>query len=98
MYYVVEMTVLFTSLDDVQARAQQTLAQHRARSRALHERGDVVMAGAFLQPEPLDGYLRTMTICRTEEAAEAFVAGDPFILTGQVLTHRIRSWANMFAT
>ena len=98
MYFVVEMTVLFTSMAEVQERAQHTLVEHRERARKLHEQGDVLMAGAFLQPEPLDGYMRTMAICRTEQAAEEFVAGDPFILSGQVLAHRIRSWANMFAT
>jgi uncharacterized protein YciI len=38
-----------------------------------------------------------MAVCRSQDAAERFVAGDPFVRNGTVLTHRIRPWANMFA-
>jgi uncharacterized protein len=97
VYYVVEMTVPFGSLAEVQQRAPQALAEHMSRSMQLHEQGEVLMAGAFLQPEPEDGHMRTMAICRSREAAESFVAGDPFVRDGTVLAHRIRPWANMFA-
>ena len=49
------------------------------------------------QPDPEGGSLQTMAICRSQEAAERFVSGDPFVRNGQVLSHRIRVWANMFA-
>jgi uncharacterized protein YciI len=55
------------------------------------------MAGAFRQPDAQDGHLRAMAICRSREAAERFVAGDPFVRHGTVLEHRIRPWATMFA-
>ncbi len=97
VYHVVEMTVPYTSIAEAQARAPEALAEHIARSTELHDAGDVLMAGAFLQPDPSDGYLRTMAICRSQEAAERFVAGDPFVRDGTVLSHRIRAWANMFA-
>jgi uncharacterized protein len=97
VYYVVEMTVPYTSLAEVQAQAPEALAEHIKRSTELHHAGDVLMAGAFLEPDPQDGYLRTMAVCRGQEAAERFVAGDPFVRNGTVLTHRIRAWANMFA-
>ena len=97
VYYVVEMTVPFTSVAEAQERAPDTLAEHLSRSTELHRDGDVLMAGAFLQPDPEDGHLRTMANCRNQEAAERFVAGDPFVRNGTVLGHRIRAWANMFA-
>jgi uncharacterized protein YciI len=97
VYYVVEMTVPYTSLTEVQTQAPDTLAEHINRSTELHRAGDVLMAGAFLEPDPADGYLRTMAVCRSQEAADHFVAGDPFVREGTVLTHRIRAWANMFA-
>jgi uncharacterized protein YciI len=97
VYYVVEMTVTFTSLAEVQQQAPAALADHLARSKALHDEGAVLMAGAFLEPEPDDPHLRTMAICASRDAAERFVAGDPFVRSGQVLAHRIRPWANMFA-
>jgi hypothetical protein len=55
------------------------------------------MAGAFLQPDPATGYLPTMAICRSREAAERFVERDPFLRSEQVLEHRISAWANLFA-
>ena len=97
VYYVVEMTLPYTSLAEVQTHAPAALAEHLARSMELHQVGDVLMAGAFLQPEPEDGYLRTMAVCRSQEAAERFAAGDPFVRNGSVLQQRIRPWANMFA-
>ena len=97
VYYVVEMTVPYASLADVQTHAPEALAEHLTRSTQLHQAGDVLMAGAFLQPDPQDGYLRTMAICRSQQAAERFVTGDPFVRNGTVLRHRILPWANMFA-
>lgn len=97
VYYVVEMTVAFTSLAHVQQQAPAALADHLARSRALHDEGAVLMAGAFLEPEPDDEHMRTMAICVSRDAAERFVAGDPFVRSGHVPAHRIRPWANMFA-
>jgi len=97
VYYVVEMKIPFSSLAEVQEQAPAALVEHLRRATELHREGDVVMAGAFLQPEPEDGYLRTMAICRSQDAAERFVAGDPFVRDGAVLAHRIRPWGNMFA-
>jgi len=39
-----------------------------------------------------------MAIFRTREAAEEFVAGDPFVLNGVVRSHVIREWNDMFAS
>jgi uncharacterized protein YciI len=97
VYYVVEMTVGFGSVAEAQQRAPEALAAHVRRSAQLHDQGQVLMAGAFLEPDPEDGQLRTMAICPSQAAADAFVAGDPFVQSGQVLAHRIRPWANMFA-
>jgi uncharacterized protein YciI len=91
------MKIPFASLADVQAQAPGALAEHLRRASELHQAGDIIMAGAFLQPEPEDGYLRTMAICRDQDAAETFVAGDPFVRDGVVLAHRVRPWGNMFA-
>jgi uncharacterized protein YciI len=97
VYYVVDMTVPYTSLAQAQQQAPEALAEHVNRSAELHRAGEVLMAGAFLEPDPTDGYLRTMAVCRSQEAADRFVAGDPFVRNGTVLMHRVRAWANMFA-
>ena len=97
MFYVVEMTVPYASLAEAREKAPEALAEHVARTAELYRAGDVLMAGAFLEPDPEDGYLRTMAVCRSQQAADEFVAGDPFVRAGTVLAHRIRPWANMFA-
>jgi uncharacterized protein YciI len=70
---------------------------HPKRSTELHHACDVLMAGAFLQPDPQDGYLRAMAVWSSQEAADRFVAGDPFVRNGTVFAHQVRAWANMFA-
>jgi uncharacterized protein YciI len=69
--------------------------KHLNRSKELHEAGQLVMAGAFLdhagQP------LRTMAILVSKEAADNYIAGDPFVQIGMVSSSEIREWANMFA-
>ncbi len=97
VYYVVEMTVPFTSLAEAQAKAAEPLAEHVRLTTDLHRAGEVLMAGAFLEPDAQDGYLRTMAVCRSREAADRFVAGDPFVRNGTVVDHRVRAWANLFA-
>ena len=97
VYYVVEMTVRYTSLPQAMEQAPEALAEHRARARRMHDAGQVIMAGAFLHPDSEGGPLRTMAICSTREVAEDFVAGDPFVIRGEVATHSIREWANMFS-
>jgi len=97
VFYVVEMTVPYASLAEAREKAPEALAEHVARTTELYRAGDVLMAGAFLEPDPEDGYLRTMAVCRSQQAADEFVAGDPFVRAGTVLAHRIRPWANMFA-
>src|SRR6516225_7707532 len=89
------MTLSYTSLAEVEAHAPKALAEHLTRSIELHQFGDVLMAGAFRQPEPEDGNLRTMAGCRSQDIAERFVAGDPFVRNRSVLQQRIRPWANM---
>jgi uncharacterized protein YciI len=51
------------------------------------ERGDVVGIGPFM-----DG--GNMAIFRSLDAAESFVARDPFILEGLVASYLIQSWAD----
>ncbi len=93
MYWVVLIVTAFTSFDDAMRRAPAELERHRAHSGRMHERGDVLMAGAFIEES---GPLSTMAICRTRAAAEEFIAGDPFVQAGLVTSSKIRQWADMF--
>jgi uncharacterized protein len=95
LYYVVFLTTTYRSFAEAQEQAPEDIAAHRARSRAMHEQGTVVMAGAFLDwpEEPLSA----MVVLTSREAAEDYVQGDPFVQKGKVSSWHIREWANMFA-
>lgn len=61
--------------------------QHLGLAKASHGKGDMVIAGAF--NDPLDG---AALVFRTREAAEAFVATDPYVSSGLVTGWRVREW------
>ena len=94
LYYVVSLITKYTSMQEVKETASETLAMHVMRSRDLHQKGKVLMAGAFLDKpgEPIS----TMVILPTREDAEAFVKDDPFVQKGMVSSWTIREWQNMF--
>ena len=95
VYYAVFVVTSFESFDDVMARSPDELAAHVARSKELHARGTLLMAGAFLN-NPQES-LSTMAVLTTREDAEDYIRGDPFVLKGTVSTWYIREWANIFA-
>lgn len=57
--------------------------------RAHHERGELLMAGAW--GEPVDGALFIFK-ADGPETIEAFVESDPYVKNGLVVAHRIRQW------
>lgn len=61
--------------------------QHLELANGAHDRGEMVLAGAF--NDPLDG---AALVFRTKEAAEAFVKVDPYVSSGLVTGWEIREW------
>ena len=94
-YYVVFCTTKFTSFEDAKTNAPDDIAAHIKRSHELHEKGTLLMSGAFI--EKTDAPLSTMAVLTSREAAEEYIKGDPFVLKGMVSNWYIRDWANMFA-
>ena len=80
--------VLYEPADDVLERAPEHFPAHSARIREFHERGELLMVGTFGDPQR-EG---SMAIFPTREAAEEFVAGDPFVLHGVVAEWTVRPW------
>ena len=80
--------VLYHSAEDALERTAEVYPAHRQRIDEFHARGDLLMVGPFGDP------LRegAMSVFRTREAAEEFVAGDPFVLEGVVARYEIREW------
>jgi uncharacterized protein YciI len=76
-------------VDDYVNRRAPFRAEHLQLLRDLHERGEVVMAGAV--GEQPDG---AIIIFRSDSAAsaEAFVAVDPYVRNGLVRSWRVQPW------
>ncbi|MFK3671252.1 YciI family protein [Leifsonia aquatica] len=70
------------------ARLVEAYPRHRAYLDAFAETGDVVMIGTFGDAAK-DG---SMAIFRSREAAERFIAGDPFVVEGLVKRARVLDW------
>jgi uncharacterized protein YciI len=95
LYYAVFCVTKFRSFADAKEKEGETIAAHIARSRELHEKGTLLLSGAFIDTS--DEPLTTMGILTSREAAEAYMKGDPFVQKGLVEKWYIREWANMFA-
>src|ERR1700751_3176260 len=78
---------------DMMTRVPAHLAAHRERWREFAARGELLMIGPFANAQE-DG---AMAIFTTREAAEEFVRGDPFVLTGIVRNWYIRAWIEALA-
>jgi uncharacterized protein YciI len=93
IYYVVFFDIDYPSVVEAMADAPEAIAAHKKRSQEWHEHGKLVMAGAF-RDNP-EGRLNTMGVLTSQEAAEEFAKGDPFVLNGKVIRWYIRAWNNM---
>ena len=95
VYYVIFCVLKYSSFEEAKTKAPDAIAAHVKRSTELHEKGTLLMAGAFLDKD--DEPLSTMGILTSRQAAEEYVRGDPFFLNGMMSKWYIREWANMFA-
>jgi uncharacterized protein YciI len=85
--------LFYESADDVMSKAPLHFDAHSARLGEFHGRGELLMVGTFADPQT-EG---SMAIFTTREAAESFVEGDPFVLSGVVRAWEIREWHEMLA-
>jgi uncharacterized protein YciI len=84
--------LLYESADDVVTKAPAHFPAHKGRLDEFHRRGEILMVGTFGDPQA-EG---SMAIFPTREAAESFVAEDPFLLNGVVKGYQIRAWNEIF--
>ena len=85
--------LFYTYVEDILERRAPYRDEHLAAARAAHERGEIVMVGAYA--EPTDGAL---FIFKTDDpsAIERFVAADPYVAAGLVTEWKIRPWTVVF--
>jgi uncharacterized protein YciI len=69
----------------------QHFPAHRARLEEFHARGVLIAAGPLGNPP--EG---AMAIFTTREAAEEFIAGDPFVTSGLIDKWRLVEWKAAF--
>jgi uncharacterized protein YciI len=85
--------LLYESADDVLEKVPVHYPAHSAYADRFHEAGTLELIGAFGDPRS-EG---SMAIFNTREAAEEFVAGDPFVLNEVVKGYEIREWQEAYS-
>ena len=85
MYYL----LIYDYVENVVERRAPFREEHIALAKGAHERGELVMAGAFA--EPVDG---AVFVFRVDDPSvvEAFVQADPYVANGIVTGWRVRPW------
>jgi uncharacterized protein len=78
----------YRAVEDFLPLAQQHGPAHVERLKDFHGRGVLLMVGTF--DEPMNG--DAMGVFTNREAAEEFIAGDPFVLNGVVASWTLRPW------
>ena len=84
--------LLYASAPDVASKAPAHFPAHQERLTAFHDRGDLLLVGTFGDPQEQG----SMAIFTSREAAEEFVAGDPFRLNGVIAGWEVREWNQAF--
>jgi len=74
------------------AAAPMHFPAHRERLDQFHRRGTLLMVGNLVGPSG-----RALGVFTTRQAAEEFIAGDPFVEHGVVTGHTIDEWNEVLA-
>lgn len=84
--------LLYEFVPDYLERRKPLRATHLAFAWAAHDRGDLVLAGAFTD-EPAGAAL--LFKGDTPEAAERFARADPYVTAGLVTRWQVRPWTTV---
>ncbi len=84
--------LLYESADDVATKAPPVFPAHLVRIREFTGHG-LLAIGTFGNPQAQGA----MGVFATREAAEEFVAGDPFLSEGVIRAYEIREWNDILA-
>ncbi len=81
--------LIYELVDDYLARRAAFRQEHLGLAAAAHERGEILLAGAFAEPAD-----RALLIFRGADrtAAESFARKDPYVLNGFVKRWEVRPW------
>ena len=88
MHYI----LFYDIVDDFIARRAPFRTAHLEVAHRAHARGELVLAGALVDPE--DGAVLVFH-GPSPEIAEAFAQADPYVTNGLVTKWRVRKWATV---
>ncbi len=74
------------------SKVQANLPGHQGRLKEFHARGSLLMAGPYGSPP-----LGAVGVFTSHEAADEFIAGDPFVLNGVVDKYSVHEWSEVLA-
>jgi uncharacterized protein len=78
----------YRAVDDFLPLAREHFAAHQAYYQGFVDRGELLLIGPLSEPQNGDA----MGVFASREAAEEFVAGDPFVVNGVVAEWSLRGW------
>jgi uncharacterized protein len=81
--------LLYDVVDDFVARRVPFRAEHLRLAGEAHNRGDIVLAGALV--EPVDTALIIFR-CAHKSVAEDFARRDPYVVNGLIKKWTVRPW------
>jgi uncharacterized protein YciI len=82
--------LFYDTADDYITRRAPLRSAHLGLAKEAFARGDLVLAGALADPPDM-----AVLVFRTDEAARAFAAKDPYVLNGAVKSWRVRQWTTV---
>ena len=86
-----KIVTFYEMAEGAMPKLMQHFPAHRARLDEFHARGVLLAAGPLGSPPT-----GAMAIFTTKEAAEEFIAGDPFVTEGLVAKWRLEPWNAVF--
>jgi uncharacterized protein YciI len=78
----------YSGVPDFRPLAAEHFPAHQQFCAGFAQRGVLLAIGVLFEPPNGDA----LAVFTSREAAEEFVAGDPFVLHGVVASHTIRPW------
>jgi uncharacterized protein YciI len=87
--------LFYDVVDDFASRRSPFRPNHLRHVQEAHDRGELILAGAFANPCD-----RALLVFRGEDRriAEAFAERDPYVVQGLVSRWHVRDWTQVIAT
>jgi uncharacterized protein YciI len=87
--------LIYDVVDDYITRRAEFRSEHLRLAREAHERGELILAGAFADPH--DQALLVFHVADSS-MVENFAKNDPYVLNGLVKQWRVRPWTVVVGT